>query len=73
MMVFINSAEDMQWLKDVHVHNLPDNARSAVITGNEDAPDSIAVYDSVEPLYTDTPILQINMTAHNKFYARQRR
>lgn len=62
----------MQWLKDVHVHNLPDNARSAVITGNEDAPDSIAVYDSVEPLVTDTPILQIDMEGYNKFYARRR-
>ena len=57
METFINSVEDMQWLKDVHVHNMPDTARSAVIVGNEDAPDSIAVYDSVEPLYTDVPIL----------------
>ena len=62
MAVLINSSEDMQWLKDVHVHNLPDNARSAVITGNEDAPDSIAVYDSTEPLVTDTPILYVEST-----------
>jgi hypothetical protein len=57
MITFLNSAEDMQWLKDVHVRILPDNARSAIIFGNEDAPDSIEVYDSVQPLVTDTPIM----------------
>ena len=57
MLTFLNSAEDMQWLKDVHVRILPDNARSAIIFGNEDAPDSIEVYDSVQPLVTDTPIM----------------
>jgi hypothetical protein len=67
METFINNVEDMQWLKDVHVHNMPDTARSAVITGNEDAPDSIAVYDSVEPLYTDVPILMIGDTWEHYF------
>jgi hypothetical protein len=62
MTAFLNSPDDMQWLKDVHVHNMPDNARSAIITGNEDAPDSIAVYDSTEPLVTDTPILYVEST-----------
>ena len=62
MTAFLNSPEDMQWLKDVHVHNMPDNARSALIIGNEDAPDSIAVYDSTEPLVTDTPILCVEST-----------
>ena len=57
MLTFINSAEDMQWLKDVHIPILPDSARSALITGNEDAPANIAVYDSVDPLYNDTPIM----------------
>ena len=57
MLTFLNSAEDMQWLKDVHVRILPDNARSAIIFGNEDAPDSIEVYDSAQPLVTDTPIM----------------
>jgi len=56
---FINSAEDMQWLKDVHIHNLSDDARSAIIIGNEDAPYSIKVYDKVDPLVTDTPRLYV--------------
>jgi hypothetical protein len=57
MTVLINSADDMQWLKDVHIPSLPDDARSAIIIGNEDAPDSVEVYDSVNPHIKDRPIM----------------
>ena len=49
MQTFINTQEDIQWLKDVHIPDLPDTARSAVILGNEDWPESIRVYTSTDP------------------------
>jgi hypothetical protein len=35
---FINSEEDMQWLRDVHLPQLSAEIESAVIYGNEDCP-----------------------------------
>ena len=49
MQTFINTLEDIQWLKDVHIPDLPDTARSAVILGNDDWPESIHVYTSTDP------------------------
>jgi len=54
----ISGPMDMQWLKDVHMPDLPDNAKSAWMIGNEDAPNSIKVFDKVCPLITDAPIAQ---------------
>ena len=51
---FINTADDMQWLKDVHIPDLPDNSQSAVIVGNEDWPESIKIYTSQEPRFDDS-------------------
>ena len=48
----------MQWLKDVHMPNLPDNAKAAWMIGNEDAPDSIKVFDKWCPLIDDIPIAE---------------
>ena len=52
-MKFINSPEDMAWLADVF--KIPGEWGSAIITGNEDAPDSIDLFCSVEPDYTQAP------------------
>ena len=46
----------MQWLRDVHLPALDTKFHSAIINGNEDAPDTIAVYPDSDPLYTDTPV-----------------
>ena len=51
---FINTSDDMKWLKDVHIPDLPDNAQSAVIVGNEDCPESIKIYTSQEPRFDDS-------------------
>ena len=49
-MQFINSPEDMAWLADVF--NLPNVFGSAVIYGNEDAPDRIDLfYNAVPEVY----------------------
>ena len=55
---FINSPLDMKWLRDVHLSRVVDGEplpqyESAVIVGNEDAPDEIRCYMSSDPLYLD--------------------
>jgi hypothetical protein len=56
---FINDKEDMGWLKDVHVKNLPNTAKSAIIYGNEDCPDKVEIFDSEKPHYQDKPIMTL--------------
>ena len=52
-MRFINSPEDMAWLADVF--KIPGEWGSAIIMGNEDAPDSIDLFCSAEPEFTQEP------------------
>lgn len=52
---FINSAEDMQWLRDVHKVDKDKHCSSAVIHGNEDYPEQIDLYISPDPRYSETP------------------
>lgn len=53
-MTFLNSPEDMKWLKDVHLPSLdPSRHKSAILHGNEDCPERIDVYVSPDPLHTD--------------------
>lgn len=49
MTEYLDSAEDMQWLRDVHGIT----ARAAVITGNMDWPTRVEAYDVPEPLASD--------------------
>ena len=59
-LVLINTQDDMQWLKDVHIPNL--NLRkfkSAMVHGNEDAPDLIEVFEKRDPNVSDTPVQYI--------------
>ena len=53
----INTADDMRWLRDVHLPKLPAKYKSAIIVGNEDYPDRIEVYERRDPLYTDKPVI----------------
>lgn len=55
---FLNSAEDCQWLREVHLRGVPLPAKYAgfqsfVLQGNEDAPHAVNLYVSADPLYTD--------------------
>ncbi len=54
---FLNTPDDMQWLREVHWPTLPPEYKSALITGNEDAPEAIAAFVDVDPLITDTPLM----------------
>ena len=57
---FINTQDDMEWLKDVHLPRLNlKKFKSAVVHGNEDAPDLIEVYEKRDPGVSDTPVKYI--------------
>lgn len=53
----LNTEEDMQWLRDVHLPNLSPNYKCAVIYGNEDWPDRIEVYEDENPTIEDAPLV----------------
>jgi hypothetical protein len=58
MSATINTAEDIQWLKDTALRGVPlpasfQDFQFANLIGNEDAPDYVDLYAQAEPLYTD--------------------
>lgn len=55
---FLNTADDIQWLKDTHLRGviLPSKYagfQSAILQGNEDAPYAVNLYVSADPVFTD--------------------
>ncbi|KKN28149.1 hypothetical protein LCGC14_0857150 [marine sediment metagenome] len=52
-MILINSVEDMQWLRDVHLPGLDVKYRSAVIEGHESSPHRVTVFERRKPLIID--------------------
>ena len=55
MIAFLNSPEDMKWLRDVHIPDLPSEYEAAVVHGNEDSPSKIEAYRSPNPAIQETP------------------
>ena len=53
----LDTDEDMKWLRDVHLPRLQAKYKSAIIYGNEDAPDRIEVYAARAPVVTDEPLV----------------
>lgn len=53
MSVFINTPEDMQWLREVH--DVEEEYNSAVLHGSEDAPHCIELFYAAEPDYGKRP------------------
>jgi hypothetical protein len=53
----INTADDMRWLREVHLPRFPTKYKSAIIVGNEDYPDRIEVYERRDPRITDVPVV----------------
>lgn len=58
-MVFLNSSEDMSWLREVHLPNLSEKYQSAVIYGNEDCPERIDAYTEAEPICSEEPLIHL--------------
>lgn len=55
MQIFIDSPEDMQWLRETHLRDIPEaqNAVSALLLGNEDCPVLISLFFDVNPRLND--------------------
>lgn len=49
----LDSADNIAWLREVHIRALPASCEFAILYGNEDSPIRVEAYDSAEPLYTD--------------------
>ena len=65
---FINSSDDISWLKENHLQDLEyENFNSAIIYGNEDSPEKIELFEKLEPLYTDTPTTFILKDDYNGY------
>ncbi len=57
----LNTQEDIDWLFDGHLVDFPlwrARTKSFILEGNEDAPKSVELYESQEPLVTDCPFIQ---------------
>lgn len=54
----LNDNEDLAWLLDTHLKDVGDTPvfRSAIVFGNEDCPQEIALYSSHMPLVSEFPI-----------------
>ena len=55
-MDYLDSREDLQWLRETHCPDLPEQATAVVLHGNEDCPEAADVYVTNPPLYTDVPV-----------------
>lgn len=58
MHYFMNTTENVKWLKDTHLKGVPLPAafsefQSFIVQGNESSPHAVNLYKSAEPLYTD--------------------
>lgn len=55
---FLNDPSDCDWLRDTALKGCPLPSgyvfNSFVIYGNEDCPERVDLYESADPLYTDT-------------------
>lgn len=52
---FLNTPDDCQWLKDVHLKEVDHPSfKSFMLYGNEDAPQRVELYTHEEPRFDDT-------------------
>lgn len=52
---FLNDPSDVQWLLDTHLKGVPSIPpfKSFLLKGNEDAPESLKLFESDDPLESD--------------------
>lgn len=53
--ILLDTDDDVQWVREVHVSTLPQDIRSVVLYGDEDYPGRIEGYTQLSPLVTDVP------------------
>jgi len=52
---YIDTPEDITWLRDVHCHDLPLSIQCAIIHGNEDAPSKVVAWVANNPHFEAKP------------------
>ncbi len=65
---FLSTPDDIGWLIDTHLKDFPhywDRIGSAILRGNEDAPDEVILYESQDPLSDDDPHLPLGEALGN--------
>lgn len=66
---FINSKEDLDWLRDTHGRAIvPDDARSAVLYGNEDCPEHFEWFSTSNPHYLAKPCGSATLNEQTREY-----
>jgi hypothetical protein len=55
MSTWLNEISDIDWLRDVHLPQLPANIRCAYLHGNEDAPTKIEAWYCTTPMRDALP------------------
>lgn len=53
--LYLNSAEDLQWAKDVH--KVPAATKVVILYGNEDCPERLECYTQEHPKVSDEPFV----------------
>lgn len=73
-MILLDTADDIRWLKDTHLKGIKvPTFKSAVLHGNEDAPERIDLYNKRDPLHTDRPILVVTRSTLDAAWYRRHR
>jgi hypothetical protein len=68
---YLDTGADLAWVLDVHCKALPAvkvielrrYPRAVVLTGNEDAPEQIDIFETASPLMNDVPIVRLAQDA----------
>lgn len=63
---FLNDEEDLNWLRSTHCRDLPREAKSFILYGNEDSPSRVEAFDSEDPEIGDKPIYEKDLMDHSK-------
>jgi hypothetical protein len=50
-MTYLDTPEDMQWLRDVHCKDMPETMTCAILEGNEDSPTKVEAWIINNPHY----------------------
>ena len=64
---FLNEINDMAWLTDVHLKGVTKQVYgSCILTGNEDYPTKLELWENPNPRYDDPPDLVLDQEAIHK-------
>lgn len=69
METFFNNADDLEWLFDTHLKGFKkfkSITKSFLLSGNEDCPNRVELFDKKTPLLSNRPILVFIIDENNE-------